>query len=137
MSLETYIWYYMVAVIVLTISYSLYGIVTRSHIVKKMIFITILSDAVYVLLVFMGYRINASMPPVYPGGTLLNPNLPGSPGDIESFISRSVDPVPQVLIVTAIVIGLAQLIFLSSISLKIAKAAGTLNIKRLEVEENE
>jgi len=137
MSLDTYLWYYIVSAIVLTISFSIYGVATRPHIVKKLIFITILSDAVYVLLVLAGYRINASTPPVYPGGTLLNPSLPSSVNQVVGFMSRAVDPVPQVLIVTGIVIGLAQLIFLSAIALKIAQATGTFNIKRVEVEEHE
>jgi len=137
MSLDTYLWYYIVSAVVLTTSFSIYGVATRPHIVKKLIFITILSDAVYVLLVLAGYRISASTPPVYPGGTLLNPSLPSSVNQVVGFMSRAVDPVPQVLIVTAIVIGLAQLIFLSAIALKIAQATGTFNIKRVEVEEHE
>jgi len=137
MNLDTYLWYYIVSAIVLTISFSIYGVATRPHIVKKLIFITILSDAVYVLLVLAGYRINASTPPVYLGGTLLNPSLPSSVNQVVGFMSRAVDPVPQVLIVTGIVIGLAQLIFLSAIALKIAQATGTFNIKRVEVEEHE
>ncbi|ADV65312.1 Na+/H+ antiporter subunit C [Desulfurococcus mucosus] len=137
MSLDAYIWYYIMVTVVFTIAYSLYGVATRPHIVKKLVFITILSDAVYVLLVFMGYRLTASTPPVYPGGTLLNPQLPWNPSEVVSFIARSVDPVPQVLIVTAIVIGLAQLIFLSAIALRIVKATGTFNVNRLEVAEDE
>lgn len=135
MSLDVYLWYYIVLVVVLTFSYSLYGVVSKPHIIKKLIFVTILSDAAYVLLVFIGFRPGAVMPPVYPGGTLLNPQLPLNPREVLSFASMAVDPIPQVLIVTAIVIGLAQLIFLAVLALKIVEATGTFSIKKLEVSE--
>ncbi len=133
-SLDGLLWYYIVVAILFTITCALYGIATRPHIIKKLVLLTIISDAVYVLLVLMGYRIGATNPPVVPGGVLENPVFPSHKTIVE-FMHRVVDPVPQVLIVTAIVIGLAQFVFLVTISMHLAKSTGSFDIRRIEGEK--
>ncbi|MEO3993206.1 MAG: NADH-quinone oxidoreductase subunit K [Desulfurococcaceae archaeon TW002] len=134
--IEEVLFYYIGLIVSLTIALAIYGVATRPHIVKKMALFTILGDAIYVLLVYLGYRLGSRMPPVYPGGTLENPVFPSS-NNIRSFISLSVDPVPQVLIVTAIVIGLATFIMMAIIAIKIAEEKGTLNLRKIELGESE
>ncbi|MEM1664933.1 MAG: sodium:proton antiporter [Zestosphaera sp.] len=124
-------WYYIGFTTLLTMAFSAYGLAVKPHIVKKMALFTILSDAIYVLLIYLGYRPSASAPPVYPGGSLENPVLPSS-SETSAFATLSVDPVPQVLIVTAIVIGLAIFILMAVIAVKIASETGTLNLLRIE-----
>lgn len=128
--IEDILLYYIGLTISLTIAFSIYGVATRPHIAKKMALFTILGDAMYVLLVYLGYRVSSRSPPVYPGGTLQNPALPSSQG-ISGFAASSVDPIPQVLIVTAIVIGLATFILMAVIAIRIAEENGTLNIKKI------
>ena len=133
-SLDGFLWYYIVVVVLFTITCALYGIATRPHLIKKLVLLTIVSDAIYVLLILMGYRIGATSPPVVPGGVLENPVFP-SQKTISLFMQRVVDPVPQVLIVTAIVIGLAQFIFLVTISMHLARKTGTYDIRKIEGED--
>jgi multicomponent Na+:H+ antiporter subunit C len=128
--IEEVLWYYIGLMISLTIGFSIYGIASRPHLVKKMALFTILGDAIYVLLVYLGYTLSSSSPPVYPGGSLENPAFPQA-HEVSLFSTRSVDPVPQVLIVTAIVIGLAVFILLASISYKIVMEYGSLMSTRL------
>ncbi len=123
--IEELLWYYIGFTILLTIGFSIYGIAVRPHLVKKMALFTILGDAVYVLLVYLGYTLNSTNPPVIPGGSLENPVF-SSKTDIQRFIGSTVDPIPQVFIVTAIVIGLAVFLLLAIVSLRIAREYGTL-----------
>jgi len=129
--IEELAWYYIGFTIVLTLAFSAYGVAVKPHIVKKMALFTILGDAVYALLVYLGFRLNATMPPVYPGGSLENPSFPEG-SEIALFAHSSVDPVPQVLIVTAIVIGLAVFILMAVIAVKIASETGSLNLSKIE-----
>lgn len=128
--IEDLLLYYIGLTISLTIAFSIYGVATRPHIVKKMALFTILGDAIYVLLVYLGYRVSSRYPPVYPGGALQNPVFP-SRGEVSEFAASSVDPIPQVLIVTAIVIGLATFILMAVIAIRIAEERGTLNLKKI------
>ncbi|WP_448579245.1 sodium:proton antiporter [Thermosphaera sp.] len=129
--IENVLWYYTGLALSLTIGFSIYGIASRPHLVKKMALFTILGDAIYVLLVYLGYTLSSTTPPVYPGGSIENPVLPME-NQISMFSARSVDPVPQVLIVTAIVIGLSVLLLIASISLRIAREYGSLITTKLK-----
>lgn len=128
---EEIVWYYIGFTILLTLAFATYGVAVKPHIVKKMALFTIIGDAVYVLLVYLGYRTSASNPPAYPGGSIENPKFP-SVNETTSFALLSVDPVPQVLIVTAIVIGLAVFILMAVVALKIAEKHGTLILPKVE-----
>jgi multicomponent Na+:H+ antiporter subunit C len=128
------LFYLIVFAVGVTIGVSIYGIIVRPHIVKKLVLLTILTDAANVMAVLFGYYLRATSPPVYPGGSLEGFTFPSS-GQLREFSSISVDPIPQVLIVTAIVIGLAELIFLSLVAYNIGVNYKTLMINKLEVEE--
>lgn len=126
-----FMWYYILCTLIATIAISIYGIATRPHLIKKLVMLTIFTDSVEVLAVYLGYRLNASRPPVYPGGVIENYKFP-SIDELKNFASRAVDPIPQVLIVTAIVIGLSVLLFLVILSIRVAEKYGTFNMDRLE-----
>ncbi|MEM4786273.1 MAG: sodium:proton antiporter, partial [Desulfurococcaceae archaeon] len=49
----------------------------------------------------------------------------------KEFIKRSVDPLPQALVLTAIVIGLAVTLFLVFLTLQIYRTYGTLDIREI------
>lgn len=123
--IEEILWYLIGTIISATIGFSLYGIARARHLVKKLVFYTILGDSIYVLLVYLGYTLNSRLPPVYPGGSLLNPVFPNSTR-LEEFEKATVDPVPQILIITAIVIGLAVFILAATIAIRYVESTGTL-----------
>jgi multicomponent Na+:H+ antiporter subunit C len=132
--IEAILFYTIVFAVGATAGVSLYGIVVKPHVVKKLVLLTVFADAVNILAVVFGYYLGATSPPVYPGGSLEGFVFPPS-GELVNFASVSVDPMPQVLIVTAIVIGLAELIFLSLITFRLGSSYKTLMFNRMEAEE--
>lgn len=124
----TVLWTYFYSVLFVTVFLSLYGVYRRPNILKKIIMLSIFGDAANVLAVLMGFRKNAASPPVYPGQTYTEWSAPSS-SQLQRFASVAVDPVPQVLVVTAIVIGLAVLIFLSAVAILLYRHYGTLDIR--------
>ncbi|RLF10529.1 MAG: Na+/H+ antiporter subunit C [Thermoprotei archaeon] len=94
------LWIYMYAVLVAIVAVAIYGVVARPNIVKKIIALTILADTANTFMIFIGYRLGSTAPPVL---TTLSP----SRADIAGFVASAVDPVPQCLVITAIVINMA------------------------------
>ena len=63
--------------------------------------------------------------PIYPSG------VAGSPEKMESLRRYFVDPLPQALILTSIVIGVAILSLLLALTLKVYRKFGTLDIDKI------
>ena len=106
-----------------TVGVALYGIVARPSIAKKIISLTILSDALNVLAIFVGFR-TFSIPPV-----LLTTDVDAE--ILQGFSTLAVDPLPQALVLTAIVIGLAVNLFLIFLALQVYRLYGTLDTRRI------
>jgi len=106
------------------IGLSLYGIFARPSITKKVIALTIFTDAANLLAILVGYRRPPSIPPV-----LLT--LSPTQGDIEVFAKSAVDPLPQALVLTAIVIGMAVNLLIIFIALQVYRLYGTLDVRRI------
>lgn len=107
-----------------TAGISLYGIVARPSITKKIISLTILGDALNVLAIFIGFRA-FSIPPV-----LLEPDV--DTNELLNFTYSAVDPLPQALVLTAVVIGLAVNLFLIFLALQVYRLYGTLDSRRIK-----
>ncbi|MEM2406311.1 MAG: NADH-quinone oxidoreductase subunit K, partial [Sulfolobales archaeon] len=90
--------------LLVTTSISLYGIVARPSITKKIISLTIFGDSLNVLAIFIGFRV-FSVPPVL---LRTDTNL----DELLKLAYSAVDPLPQALVLTAIVIGLAVNLFI-------------------------
>ncbi len=118
--------------IITNIIIAVYGFIWRPNLVKKIIALTIINDSVCVLLVYTGYRTVNPVPPVH--------KIPYNISYSRELLVRSVDPLVQAFVLTAIVIGLAFTIFLSVMALRIYELSGTVNIHKLlsiEVFERE
>jgi multicomponent Na+:H+ antiporter subunit C len=87
---------------------SIYGSFFKPHYTKKVIALTILSDTMNTFAIYLGYRtwVNGvnPRPPVL--------TLTPTEKSISEFTARAVDPLPQALVLTAVVIGLAVTLFL-------------------------
>ena len=105
---------------------SLYGMFARPSLIKKLIALTILSDTANVFAILVGYR-------RWPPGSIVKPpvltELPPTPERVARFVSTAVDPLPQALVLTAIVIGLAVIIFLAVIMMQIYRTYGTTDVR--------
>ncbi len=121
--IEEFIWYTVLLTIVATLGISIYGIVKRPNLVKKLIALTILGDTVNVLVIFIGYRL------IYP---VIPPILPAlDEKQLEYFVSHTVDPLPQAFVLTAIVIGMAVNCLIAFAIIQINRLYGTVDARRI------
>lgn len=121
--IEEFVWNVVVITIAATLAISVYGIVRKPNLVKKLIALTILGDTVNVFVIFVGYRvIYPTMPPV----------LPELRADyLEEFLRRSVDPLPQALVLTAVVIGMAVNCLIAFAIIQINRLYGTVDVRKI------
>ncbi|KYH35289.1 Na(+)/H(+) antiporter subunit C1 [Clostridium tepidiprofundi DSM 19306] len=100
----------------------LFGVLTRKNIVKILLSLNIIETGINLLLVAFGYK-NGGIVPIL-----------GSPDSIKK-LSSMVDPVPQALVLTSIVIGLGTTAFALGLTIRYYKTHGTLSITSSEEEE--
>lgn len=111
---------------IVNIGLSLYGVFSRPSLIKKIIALTIFSDSVNLMVILIGFR-HAEPNPVPPILT----SIPPTPSDIELFVQRAVDPLPQALVLTAIVIGLAVTLYLIFLTIQIYRIYGTTDVRKV------
>lgn len=111
--------------LIFNIVLSIYGLFFKSHYVKKIIALTIFSDTLNAFAIFVGYRrwINGVNP--RPPVLVTEPTQSA----IQEFVERAVDPLPQALVLTAVVIGLAVTLFLVFLGYQLYKHYGTLDMR--------
>jgi multisubunit Na+/H+ antiporter MnhC subunit len=102
---------------ILLILIGLYGILSRRNMIKILISLAIMDTGVNLLLVALGYVEAANAP-------ILNSVVP-------SNSSAFVDPVPQALVLTSIVIGTAVLGLGLALVIKIYDKYSTLDIREI------
>lgn len=103
----------------------LYCAVVKKNIVKIVIGIVVMEYAVNLFLVMLGYRLGGDAPIVdrsmVESGTTLTSN----------FLNNAVDPLPQALVLTSIVISLGSLALLISICIRLYEKYGTFDITEI------
>lgn len=97
----------------------LYGVMVKRNLIKIIISLIILESAVNVFLVMVGYRTNGIAP-------ILNKTM-----DAEAFVRTTVDPLPQALVLTAIVIGLGVTAMTIAIAMRLYERYGTYDVKEI------
>ena len=97
-----------------------YGVLTRRNILKIVISLLIIEYGIHLFLVLQGYRTDG-VPPIVDART-----------DQQLWLQRSVDPLPQALVLTSIVIGLGVLALMVSLSLRIHERYGTYDIRKIK-----
>jgi len=116
------------------IAIALYGVFSRPSLVKKFMCLLLFTDSINIFAVFIGFRLVYGS---YPSPPILSEE-PRTLKDLEKFAEIAVDPLPQALTLTAIVIGLATSMFILGLILAYYKHYGTTNIHVVrEVEELE
>ena len=96
----------------------LYTIATKRNLIKMIIGLSLIDTGVNMLIVAIGYVSGRTAP-------ILTNTLRNNPG------GKVVDPIPQALVLTAIVIGVAILALALSIAINIYKNYGTLDVKKI------
>ncbi len=121
--LERYLWAVIIISLFLTILISLYGVARRPSLIKKLIALTIFGDAANVLVIMIGYRL------IYP---VAPPILPiWKKSYLPHFLATAVDPLPQALVITAVVIGMAVNILIAFAIIQIYRIYGTTDVREI------
>jgi len=111
--------FYSVIVLFAMTFLGIYGVATRSNMIKKIIMLNVMGDAVNMLFIIIGYRLTYPvLPPVYESHI----------GTAE-FLKSAVDPVPQALVLTAVVIGMGMNILLSTYAIQLYRLYGTADVR--------
>ncbi|MEA3460640.1 MAG: cation:proton antiporter subunit C [Bacteroidota bacterium] len=94
----------------------LYGIITRRNLIKIAISLTILEFSIFLFLVLIGY-IDQGLAPI---------------ADPESIGQVYVDPLPQAMVLTSIVICLSTTAMLLAIAIRLYRKYGTFDIREIK-----
>ena len=109
----------MYVLIALLMVIGLYGLFAKRHVLKKIIGLVIVEHAINLFLVSVGYR-SDGLPPILTAGQ-----------DRAAFVQGSVDPLPQALVLTSIVIGLGVVMLLVAMALRLHERFGTLDTTQI------
>ena len=97
----------------------LYGIVAKKNIINIIVGANIVGYAVNLLFIVMGYKWGGMAP------VLTEKTKP------DEFYKLAVDPLPQALVLTSIVIDLAFLAFLSALAIRLYEKYETFDIEKM------
>lgn len=107
------------ALCLLLILIGVYGVVVSRNVLKIVLALMIVEHGVHLLLILIGYRAGGA-PPIMEAGT--------SAG---AFARAAVDPLPQALVLTSIVIGLGVLAFVVALCVRLYERCGTFDVAAL------
>ena len=93
----------------------LYAVLVKKNVLKMLIGLSIMETGVNLLLISIGYVSGRSAPILSEGVTA----------------SKAVDPIPQALVLTAIVIGVATTAMALSVAILLHEKYGTLNVEEI------
>ena len=99
----------------------LYVVVAKKNIIKIILGVAILEYAINLFLLLIGYRQDGAAP-------IISPDQKADP---VAFAAGAVDPVPQALILTSIVIGLGCLALMVSLAIRLHEKFGTFDMTRI------
>ncbi len=94
----------------------LYGVITRRNLIKIAISLSIMEFSTFLIFALIGYTEGGVAPIVDPADP----------------VKTYVDPLPQALVLTAIVIGLATTAMLMAVIIRIYRKYGTFDIREIK-----
>ncbi len=104
----------------------LYCAVIKKNMVKIVIGIMVMEYAVNLFLIMLGYRLGGKAP------IIAREDIADAGSRVSDlFINSSVDPLPQALVLTAIVISLGSLALMISICIRTYERYGTFDITKI------
>ncbi len=101
----------------------LYAVIFKDNLIKKVLGVTFITDAVNLTLVAMGYKEGGIVPIKLPDVTLVD------------FAKDAAYPLPMALVLTNIVIGVATAALILGLIIKIHKEKRTLSARRIWSDE--
>ena len=115
---------YLLAFVLLVIG--LYAIVAKRNVIKVIVGLLIVDYAANLLLILVGYRGNAEGAPVAPILT-----AEATAENVTALAQSAVDPLPQALILTSIVIGLSVTALVVALAIRLYDRHGTFDTGRM------
>jgi len=97
----------------------IYAVVAKKNVIKIIIGVLIIDYAVNLLLVLVGYR-SGGKAPILPEGQ-----------SVEQYAAASVDPLPQAMVLTSIVIGLGLTALMVAMALRLHEKYGTFDMEKI------
>jgi multicomponent Na+:H+ antiporter subunit C len=104
----------------------LYCTVVKKNMVKIVVGIMVMEYAVNLFLIMLGYRTDGIAPVIDKSDLAEGSNLLSG-----GFLANAVDPLPQALVLTAIVISLGSLALMISICIRTYERYGTFDITEI------
>ncbi|NQT92503.1 MAG: NADH-quinone oxidoreductase subunit K [Lentisphaerae bacterium] len=101
------------------IAVGLYGVVVKKNVVKIVISLAIMEYGINLLLILIGYRMKGHAPILERGMSMTE------------FVQGAVDPLPQALVLTSIVISLGVLSLMVAICIRLYERYGTFDITEM------
>ena len=102
----------------------LYAIVAKRNVVKVIVGLAILDYAVNLLLALSGYRSSGT-------GSPIAPILTGGKAAEPALIAGAVDPLPQAMVLTSIVISLSVTALVVALAIRLYEKYGTFDTERM------
>ena len=96
-----------------------YGILVQRNTIKIIISLLVVEYGIHLLLVLQGYR-SEGVPPIVERGA-----------DPDAWVQQSVDPLPQALVLTSIVIGLGVIALMVALASRLYERYGTFDIAKM------
>jgi len=94
----------------------LYGVITRRNLIKIAVSLSIMEISTFLFFALLGY-VDKGVAPIV---------------DPQNPVQTYVDPLPQALVLTAIVIGLATTAMMMAIIIRLYRKYGTLDIREIK-----
>ena len=98
------------------VAVGVYGVLAKTNVVKIVLSLLVIEHGVRLMLVVVGYR-NEGIPPILAVGA-----------DPAVLSATAVDPLPQALVLTSIVIGLSVLALLVALCVRLYERYGTFDV---------
>ena len=114
---------------VLVILIGLYGVLVKKTLIKIVIGLSVLDAGINLLLISVGYIKEGTAPIFSPA---LLKEMPLTMDNIRKLSEGMVDPVPQALVLTAIVIGFGVIAVALSLVIRLYRHHHTLNIDEIK-----
>lgn len=110
---------YVLAMVMLVLC--IYAVVAKRNLIKKIIGLGLILDTVNLFVILVGYRrVAGAIPPIYP-----------SPEQVLQVVQYGVDPLPQCLVLTAIVIDTCVTAFALALIVMIYRTYGSIESEKV------
>ena len=97
----------------------LYGVIAKRNVIKIILGVLIIDYAVNMLLVLIGYRRDGVAP------------IASAGEDVKAWAATSVDPLPQAMVLTSIVIGLGLAALMVAMAIRLYQKYGTFDMNEI------